>query len=333
MTNVVGPRIRRDRPHRPAQHPRPRHALSQRGPDRPRRLRRNHQPQTPRAVRRTPHQRSHRHAPPAGHDVPLAAPGRRPPASRAARTAVALPLPRCDTGQPDGWHQHAIAGELTAALMQSDRNSDARTLGWKGANPSGRAAKGELSLICARQAQAQRLTTRLTALGAVGLAVRFDAEAAPQASSPPDHHTGHDSTGIGQIGLTARVCRSGDLLHVTKALIGQLTSPDSIRILIRQPPRGGSCPAKCPSPDACSSVQSSNLWFDLCGAMGIRTPDLLHAMNHSGILRAGDMSSDQPERQLTLTASSPGELPRAPFCPRNAPQDDHLTPKTPSCHD
>lgn len=45
------------------------------------------------------------------------------------------------------------------------------------------------------------------------------------------------------------------------------------------------------------------------------------------------MWPDQPERQLMLAASSPGELPRASFCPRNAPQDDHLTPGTASCHD
>jgi hypothetical protein len=39
--------------------------------------------------------------------------------------------------------------------------------------------------------------------------------------------------------------------------------------------------------------QYSNHARDLRGATGIRTPDLLHAMNHSSILRPGHMLPDQ----------------------------------------
>ncbi len=43
--------------------------------------------------------------------------------------------------------------------------------------------------------------------------------------------------------------------------------------------RGGTCPQKCPSRSRLSSVQHSNYLDDLCGATGIRTPDLLHAIS------------------------------------------------------
>jgi hypothetical protein len=42
--------------------------------------------------------------------------------------------------------------------------------------------------------------------------------------------------------------------------------------------------------------------------MGIRTPDLLHAMNHSPVLRPGTMGSDQASRQLTLAAAVSNQL-------------------------
>jgi hypothetical protein len=42
--------------------------------------------------------------------------------------------------------------------------------------------------------------------------------------------------------------------------------------------QGRILPLECPSAAACSSVKRSNSLLDLCGAKGIRTPDLLHAM-------------------------------------------------------
>ena len=59
----------------------------------------------------------------------------------------------------------------------------------------------------------------------------------------------------------------------------QLTWPNSTRMLAADHPRGGSCPSECPCSGDCLSVYSSNYAADLRGAMGIRTPDLLHAMN------------------------------------------------------
>src|ERR1035438_2993589 len=50
-----------------------------------------------------------------------------------------------------------------------------------------------------------------------------------------------------------------------------------------------------------------------------RTADLLHAMNHSGILRAGNKHPDQPERPALASSSNPGELPRASICPSECP--------------
>ena len=75
-------------------------------------------------------------------------------------------------------------------------------------------------------------------------------------------------------------------------------------------------PPKCPSLERLpvGSVFEI-LHMNWSGATGIRTPDLLHAMNHSPVPRPGDMGSDQARRQLTLAAAGSNEPSLAAFCP------------------
>jgi hypothetical protein len=54
--------------------------------------------------------------------------------------------------------------------------------------------------------------------------------------------------------------------------------------------------------------------------MGIRTPDLLHAMNHSAFPRPGTMRPEQARHELTLAATGPGKPSLAPFAPQTAPR-------------
>jgi hypothetical protein len=53
--------------------------------------------------------------------------------------------------------------------------------------------------------------------------------------------------------------------------------------------------------------------------MGIRTPDLLHAMNHSPVMRPANMQLDQATCVLTQAAAGIGEPLSAPFCPSDCP--------------
>ena len=62
-----------------------------------------------------------------------------------------------------------------------------------------------------------------------------------------------------------------------------------------------------------------NYTSDLGGATGIRTPDLLHAINHSPVPRPGNMRPDQATRELTHAATGPDEHPPAAFCPSECP--------------
>jgi hypothetical protein len=64
---------------------------------------------------------------------------------------------------------------------------------------------------------------------------------------------------------------------------------------------------------------TSDLVFCVCGATGIRTPDLLHAMNHSPVPRPGHMRPDQARHQLTLAAAGSAEPSLASFCPSICP--------------
>jgi hypothetical protein len=129
---------------------------------------------------------------------------------------------------------------------------------------------------------------------------------------PPGQSMPQDDPG----GVTTR---TDDLLRITKALLVQPTRPNSARMLIRHHRRGGACPSECPSVGGSSSVQSSNYISDLCGAMGIRTPDLLHAMNHSPVPRPGHMRPDQARHQLTLAAAGSAEPSLVSFCPSICP--------------
>ena len=79
-----------------------------------------------------------------------------------------------------------------------------------------------------------------------------------------------------------------------------------------------------------AAVRSVRIMLLNCGAMGIRTPDLLHAMNHSPVLRPGDMRPDQATRELTLAAAGPGEHPPAAFCPSDCPSK--CSADRPRCH-
>ena len=62
-----------------------------------------------------------------------------------------------------------------------------------------------------------------------------------------------------------------------------------------------------------------NLSLTWCGAMGTRTPGLLHAMNHPPVPRPGHMWPDQARRQLTLAAAGSEQPSPAAFCPSNCP--------------
>jgi len=69
--------------------------------------------------------------------------------------------------------------------------------------------------------------------------------------------------------------------HPSQKVIGNpLTWPILALMPVRQPSQGPVLPSECPSDKGSSSVPNSNYMLDLRGATGIRTPDLLHAMEH-----------------------------------------------------
>ena len=91
---------------------------------------------------------------------------------------------------------------------------------------------------------------------------------------------------------------------LVRSLRARSASPRSVTARA-QPGSGLACGPECRAAAAvlrcCTStrrygLRSSKYVRDLCGAMGIRTPDLLHAMNDSAIPRPGHMQFDQPLR-------------------------------------
>jgi hypothetical protein len=84
-------------------------------------------------------------------------------------------------------------------------------------------------------------------------------------------------------------------------------------------PANRNCPSICPSRAGQSPAPCSNYVSDLGGAMGIRTPDLLHAMNPSGIPRPGHMWPDQPERQPTPAVTQPWRAATSAILPIRMP--------------
>jgi hypothetical protein len=103
-----------------------------------------------------------------------------------------------------------------------------------------------------------------------------------------------------------------DLLQAAKAPLAQPIWPDSARMLISQLSHGRIlAPWNAPRQAAAYRFIVRFTCLTCRGDMGIRTPDLLHAMNHSPGPRPGDMQPDQAECELTQAAPSLRErLPR-----------------------
>jgi hypothetical protein len=111
----------------------------------------------------------------------------------------------------------------------------------------------------------------------------------------------------------------------------------------RDPPgqrsgRGWRCPTDCPSDGGASPVRHSNYLCELGGATGIRTPDLLHAMERRTVhhsphqatrdraelrIRSGQVTSvhESPPRTVTSLVTSPasGHADQKHQCPKRPP--------------
>jgi hypothetical protein len=74
--------------------------------------------------------------------------------------------------------------------------------------------------------------------------------------------------------------------------------------LARRPSSCGSCPSKCPSGGARSTVLDSNYVFDLGGAKRARTADLLHAMPVDFVRQSSRTSGTRTSGHMRCLAGS-----------------------------
>ena len=107
--------------------------------------------------------------------------------------------------------------------------------------------------------------------------------------------------------------QTGDLLQITK--YGVAANAAAHRFLqVSELLKAGAAPSIAPQRRPAHRF-SVRIIFLTWVAMGIRTPDLLHAMNHSQVTRLAHMSAEQARHWLRLAATSSRKPSPAAICP------------------